>query len=290
MLTTVHVAPAVHSVVFDSSNSPIEHAAPAVPPAVVFGSAHSIISSLPSTPQSPTLVSACLTLCSGASSLVQRTTGRLFASLWTFLPSTFEFVDLLQGESEIAAAETADAESAAKARMEANTEQERDEADLSFIMKVGRRRAARLLRLREASQEVAPGLMSKRRLPHNPQQREQARSKKRSANSVDGLTAGAKVTSASFNFEGRNTGLDSSTHSTGDASSARTGCRVWLKPEAEHLDEGERTRWFTDKVGVGRNNISTSDCNKWTKSRRLTQQTVSGMAGFLSSFSLHILC
>ena len=91
---------------------------------------------------------------------------------------------MLEGESEIAAAEAIDAESAAKAMMEAKTEQERDDADLAFIMKVGRRRAARLLRLREASQEVAPGLMSKRRLPKNPQQRVQARSRKRSANAV----------------------------------------------------------------------------------------------------------
>ena len=177
------------------------------------------------------------------------------------MPSTFEFVDLLQGESEIAAAEAKDAESAAKAMMEAKTERERDEADLAFIMKVGRRRAARLLRLREASQEVAPGLMSKRRLPYNSQQRQQARSKKRSANEVDVEFA---------------PGLDSSTTSTGGTSSARTGCRVWVKQEVEQLDEGgKRTRWFKDKVDTVRNNISTSDCNKWTRSRRMTQQTVS---------------
>jgi hypothetical protein len=169
-------------------------------------------------------------------------------------------VDLLEGESDIAAAEATDAESAAKAMMEAKTEQERDEADLAFIMKVGRRRAARLLRLREASQEVAPGLMSKRRLPKNTQQRVQARSRKRSSNSLaDGSTVEADAPSASFNFQG-------------GTSSSRTGCSVWVKQPVEQLDEGERTRWFRD---TGRNKISTSDGNKWTKSRRLTEQMVS---------------
>ena len=250
--------------------------APAAPrPAALNSVFHSHVSSLPSAPsQSPTLITACLSLCSGASALVQRTTGRLFASLWRLVPTTFELVDLLEGESELAAAEAPDAELAAKAMMEAKTEQERDDADLAFIMKVGRRRAARLLRLREASQEVAPGLMSKRRLPNNPQQRVQARSRKRSANAVAEVSTGeADAFSASCNFrEGRSTGLDSSRPSAGGTSSSRTGCSVWVKQPVEQLDEGERTRWFRD---TGRNKISTSDGNKWTKSRRLTEQMVS---------------
>ena len=128
MLTTVQVAPAAPP---SARDSVLSHVSP-----------------LPSPSQSPSLITACLSLCSGASALVQRTTGRLFASLWRLVPTNFELVDLLEGESEIAAAEATDAELAAKAMMEAKTEQERDEADLAFIMKVGRRRAARLLRLR----------------------------------------------------------------------------------------------------------------------------------------------
>jgi hypothetical protein len=161
----------------------------------------------------------------------------------------------------MAEAEAVDAELAAKAKAEAKTQEERDEVDIAFILKVGRRRAARLLRLRVASQEVAPGLMSKRRLPnqHRPQ------SRKRGPRSAEGLTK-VESTSASLN-----------SNSGGIASSTGTGCREWVKKAPDQpVDEGERSRWCNGTAGrSGRNITSTASASKWMRSTRMSQQTVS---------------
>jgi hypothetical protein len=205
------------------------------------------------------ILSSCLSLYSGAKALVKRTTGRLYASLMDLVPTTFELADLLQEESDMAEAEAADADLAAKEIEEAKTQEERDEADIAFILKVGRRRAARLLRLRVASQEVAPGLMSKRRLPnqHLP------KSRKRGPRSAEELT---KVESTSASF----------LNSAGSASSAGTGCREWLKKAKDApVDEGERSRWCMGTARSGRNTTSTASASKSMRSTRLSQQTVS---------------
>ena len=203
------------------------------------------------------ILNSCLSFYSGATALVKQTTGRLFAALWDLVPATFEFSGFLQDESEMAEAEAADAEMAAKAIAEAKTQEERDEADIAFILKVGRRRAARLLRLRVASQEVAPGLMSKRRLPNH-----QPMSRKRGSRSVE-VFAEAETISASLNSSG------------GGTSSSRTGCAEWAKTATSpEVDEGERGRWCMGATGSGRNTVSTAACNKWTKSVRHAQQTV----------------